>query len=129
MDFVAEGFTSSGRFVFFGTDGRLLVLRRASLNLVIAHRSLGPSLFLPRDPPQRGWKDFMNENGPHGAGGYVRARERVDAAAGESSRLRDEHEQAKGTPGELDAHASLEAANQEVAARKRWLQWVEERDY
>jgi hypothetical protein len=72
----------------------------------------------------------MKDNGPHGAGeSYVRARARVDVAAGESSRLHDEHERAKGTPRELDAQASLEAANQEVAARKRWLQWAEDCDY
>jgi hypothetical protein len=53
----------------------------------------------------------------------------MDAAAGERCRLRDEHERAKGTPGELHAHASLAAANREVAARKRWLQWVKECDY
>jgi len=59
----------------------------------------------------------------------VRARERVDAAATERSRLRDECERAKGTSRELQADMSLRAANDEVVARERWLRWVEERDY
>jgi hypothetical protein len=72
----------------------------------------------------------MKENRPHGAGdSSARARERVDTAAGERTRVRDEHDRAKGTPGELHAHASLTAADQEVDARKRWLQWAEECDY
>jgi hypothetical protein len=57
------------------------------------------------------------------------ARHRVDAASRERSRLRDEHTDAKGTSRELQTHASLQAASDEVAARERWLRWVEERDY
>ena len=59
----------------------------------------------------------------------ARALERVDAASTERSRRRDEHERAKGTSCEMQADISLRAANDEVAARERWLQWVEERDY
>jgi hypothetical protein len=53
----------------------------------------------------------------------------VHAAASDRSRLREEHERAKGTSRELQADMSLLAANDEVAARERWLEWVEERDY
>ena len=55
--------------------------------------------------------------------------ERVDQASAERSRLRDEHDGAKGTSGELQADVRLRAANDEVAARERWLQWVEDGDY
>jgi hypothetical protein len=70
-------------------------------------------------------------NGPYGAdhGTRAGALKRVDAASGERSRLRDEFESMKGTSRELQADVSLRAANDEVAARERWLHWVEERDY
>lgn len=59
----------------------------------------------------------------------IRAVEQVDAASAERSRLHDEHESAKGTSRELKADVSLRAANDEVGARERWLQWAEEIDY
>jgi hypothetical protein len=59
----------------------------------------------------------------------VDAVERVDVASTERSTLRDEYENAKGTSGELQAEGLLQAANHEVGARERWLQWVEEGDY
>ena len=72
----------------------------------------------------------MSGDHPHGAGEtHARALERVDVASTERSRLRGEHERAKGTSGEMQADMSLRVANEEVAARERWLQWVEERDY
>jgi hypothetical protein len=71
--------------------------------------------------------------GDHRYGGacdaHARALERVDTAARERSRLSDECERARGTSRELRADTSLRAANDEVAARQRWLRWVEERDY
>lgn len=71
----------------------------------------------------------MSSADPYGAGeAHVRARERVDTAATERSRLRDEYEHAKGTRRELEADASLRAARDEVAARERWLHWVQEYD-
>jgi len=57
------------------------------------------------------------------------AHERVYAASAERSRLGGEHENAKGTSRELEADVLLRAANDEVAARERWLRWIEERDY
>jgi hypothetical protein len=73
----------------------------------------------------------MTEDAPHDDAGdaHVRARERVDTASTVRSRLQDEHENATGTSRELQAEVSLQAANDEVAARERWLQWVEEGDY
>ena len=59
----------------------------------------------------------------------ARAVERVDAAVVERSRLSNEHESAKGTSGELQSDVLLRAAKDEVVARDRWLQWVEERNY
>jgi hypothetical protein len=53
----------------------------------------------------------------------------VGVASTERAHLNDEHERAKGTSNELHAGALLRAANDEVAARERWLRWVEERDY
>jgi hypothetical protein len=69
----------------------------------------------------------MTGDASHGAGDtHIRARERVDVAANERARLRDEHQRAKGTSRELQAGTSLRAADDEVAARERWLRWVEE---
>lgn len=59
----------------------------------------------------------------------VDAIERVDAASTERSAIRDEYENAKGTSGERQADILLQAANDEVGARERWLQWVEQGDY
>jgi hypothetical protein len=72
----------------------------------------------------------MTGDQPYRANGgtHAQAIERVDAAGTERSRLRDEHQLARGTSRELQADALLRAANDEVAARKRWLDWVEERD-
>jgi hypothetical protein len=73
---------------------------------------------------------FMTEDHPHGAGDtHARALERVNSASTECSRLRHEHDHARGTSRELQADMLLRAANDEVVARERWLHWVEERDY
>jgi hypothetical protein len=53
----------------------------------------------------------------------------VYAASIERSRVSGEHVNAKGTSRELQAEALLRAADDEVAARERWLRWSEERDY
>ena len=73
----------------------------------------------------------MSGDQPYGAGddAHAQAVERVDAASAERSRLRDAHERAMGTSSDLQASASLRAANDEVAARERWLQWVEDERY
>ena len=54
---------------------------------------------------------------------------RLDAAVVEQTRVRGRHEAAKGTSGELQANALLCAADEQVTARGRWLEWVDERDY
>jgi hypothetical protein len=73
----------------------------------------------------------MTVDQPYGAGAetHARALKRVDAASTARSQIRDEHERAKGTSGELQAQTALRAADDEVAARERWLDWVEDRDY
>jgi anti-anti-sigma factor len=62
-------------------------------------------------------------------GARARALERVGSASTERSRKRMQHKQAKGTSDELQAAMSLRAANDELVARRRWLQWVEDGDY
>jgi hypothetical protein len=54
---------------------------------------------------------------------------RLDAASAEQARLRDHREAAKGTHDELAASVWLRAADEQVEARERWLQWVDEGDY
>jgi hypothetical protein len=69
-------------------------------------------------------------NPPYGADdAHARALEHVDLASTERACLNDDHESAKGTSRELHADVQLRAANDEVAARERWLHWIEERDY
>jgi hypothetical protein len=72
---------------------------------------------------------MTGDNPYDGSDTRARALERVNAASTERSRLHSEHQRAKGTSSEMRADKSLRAANEEVAARERWLQWVEERDY
>ena len=45
------------------------------------------------------------------------------------SRLRDEHQAAKGGPDEVSVDASLRVADVQVAARERWLKSVDDHDY
>ena len=58
-----------------------------------------------------------------------RAEERLDQAVSARSRLRDKSEAAQGTPDELKADASLRNANEQVVARERWLNSVEDHHY
>jgi hypothetical protein len=72
----------------------------------------------------------MARDPTRGAGDtQVDAFARVQEASAERSRLSGEREGAKGTARELESEVLLRAANDEVAARERWLQWIEERDY
>jgi hypothetical protein len=66
---------------------------------------------------------------PRTEGERVCAVRRLDAAVVEQTRVRGRHEAAKGTSDELQANASLCAADEQVTARGRWLEWVDERDY
>jgi len=66
----------------------------------------------------------------YGAGDtLIDARDRVDAATAERSRLSGERNSANGTSRELETEARLCAASDEVTARERWLHWVEDGDY
>ena len=76
------------------------------------------------------WKDNMiaRADRTRGLAGdrCAPARDRLDAAYTERSRLQCEYQSAKGTAGELQAGASLGAADVEVEARERWLEWVDQ---
>jgi hypothetical protein len=64
------------------------------------------------------------EEGEHG-----RAVQRLKEAVTQQRRLRDEHRPARDTPAEVTVDASLIAADDQVAARERWLKSVDEHDY
>jgi hypothetical protein len=55
--------------------------------------------------------------------------DRLQAAVALQSRLRDEHQAAKDTPDEVPADSSLRAADEQVVARVRWLQSVDDHYY
>jgi hypothetical protein len=65
-------------------------------------------------------------NGPQDE--HVRAVARLDAASLERDRLHGEQQAAGDEGAKLEAKSSLYAANEQVAARERWLQWVEDRE-
>jgi hypothetical protein len=54
--------------------------------------------------------------------------ERFRAAREKRDRLAAQYEAASGSPGELPAFTELQAAEQQVAARKAWLTWTERDD-
>jgi hypothetical protein len=58
-----------------------------------------------------------------------RAVERLKEAVSQQSRLRDEHEAATDTRNNVTLGASLLAAGEQVAARERWLRWVDDHHY
>jgi hypothetical protein len=51
--------------------------------------------------------------------------DRLRAAREERDRRAAEHNAASGSPGELPAYTELQAAEQQLAARKAWLSWAE----
>jgi hypothetical protein len=57
---------------------------------------------------------------------HERAAQRLDAAVEEQTRAREKREQ---SPEEARTDASLRGADDEVLARKRWLQAVDDHDY
>ena len=65
----------------------------------------------------------------HEAGEHERAVQRLDAAEREQGRARDERERARGAPQETGADASLRVAEDQVLARRRWLEAVDEHNY
>ena len=72
---------------------------------------------------------LSRDRAPRAEGERVCAVRRLDAAVVEQTRVRGRHEAATGTSGELQANALLCNADEQVTARGRWLEWVDERDY
>jgi hypothetical protein len=72
---------------------------------------------------------LSRDRAPRAEGERVCAVRRLDAAVVEQTRVRGQHEAAQGTSGELQANASLYAADEQVTARGRRLEWVDEGDY
>jgi hypothetical protein len=62
-------------------------------------------------------------------GEHGRATGRLAEAVAQRSRLRDERESARDTPDELTADAALRVADDQVAARERWLESVDDHNY
>jgi hypothetical protein len=58
-----------------------------------------------------------------------RAVQRLQAAVAERGRARDVRKSAEDAPDEIEASASLRAADDQVAARERWLKSVDDHDY
>lgn len=54
---------------------------------------------------------------------------RLKAAVSEQRRLRDTHKAAKDAGNELAVDAALLGADEEVAARERWIKSVDDHDY
>jgi hypothetical protein len=64
---------------------------------------------------------------PKQEGERARAVQRLNEVVTQRKRLRDRRTTAKGTPGDVRADAALQVADDQVAARERWLNWVDER--
>jgi hypothetical protein len=60
---------------------------------------------------------------------HDRAVQRLNAALAEQDRLTGCHEAARDTPSELSAEVDLRAADEQVAAREAWLNWVDDDAY
>jgi hypothetical protein len=54
-----------------------------------------------------------------------RARRRLEGALEHKERSTHRYEAAQGTTAELDAYVQLHEAEEEVAARDRWIEWAE----
>jgi hypothetical protein len=65
---------------------------------------------------------------PH-EGEHDRAIQRLSAAKEEQSRARAQRDRSQDTAGDARTEASSRAADDEVAARQRWLEAVDDRDY
>jgi hypothetical protein len=57
------------------------------------------------------------------------ALQRLSAELVEQDRLTERYDAAVGTTSELAAHARLQHAGEQVAAREAWLHWVDDEDY
>jgi hypothetical protein len=93
---------------------------------------LGLSLFpsARRSHPEGPGRISMSDRSPaRQPGERGRAIERLMAAVSQQSRLREEHQVAKDSTGEMIVDASLRAADEQVVARERWLKAVDDHDY
>jgi hypothetical protein len=57
----------------------------------------------------------------------VRAVQRLNEVVTERKHLRDQQATVKGTSSEVRTDAALRVADDQVVARERWLNWVDER--
>ncbi len=69
---------------------------------------------------------MSNQVLPSEEGERVHAVDRLHAAEAEQSRLRGEHEATQDATGDPKSAASLQSADDQVVARKRWLKSVED---
>jgi hypothetical protein len=60
---------------------------------------------------------------------HDRAAQRLGSAQSEQAQLGDRYDDAIGTSSEVPAHARLRAAQEQVAARGAWLDWVNDENY
>jgi hypothetical protein len=60
-----------------------------------------------------------------GKGERERAQRRLQDALRERDRSHERLHSAKGTAAELDAYVQLQEAEEEVAARDRWIEWAD----
>jgi hypothetical protein len=73
--------------------------------------------------------DRLSQAGGEAGGEHERAVQRLYAAVEEQSRVRTERDGAKDAPAAVQADASLRAADDEVSARERWLDAVDDQNY
>lgn len=62
---------------------------------------------------------------PGSNGQRVAAVERLKAAVAERKQVRDQSKASKGTGRDIEAAVTVQAADEQVDARKRWLSWVD----
>jgi hypothetical protein len=87
---------------------------------------------LPRSDRSEDWlaaSDHQSESNPAGSliSPHDDAVGRLEGALAEQGRRRRQYEAAFETSAEPNAHARLSEANELVATRVRWLQWIDQR--
>jgi hypothetical protein len=83
-------------------------------------RSLGELLPFRADRQTRGEEGLMDKSESD-----LGAVDRFRAAREERDRRAAQYDAASGSPAELPAFTELQAAEQQLAARKAWLSWTE----
>jgi hypothetical protein len=69
----------------------------------------------------------IRDRPPKAEGERARAVQRLNEVVTARRLLRGQQATVKGTSGEVRADAALRVADDQVAARERWLNWVDER--